>query len=285
MIAAERLDVSVEWAPLLRGEIRLDRAEFVSPQITLVRAADGRVSWDFAGDTAAPVPQAQTTEETGDTASGPFLVGFDRAAISDGGPALDRSGGAGHNHRHGTRRRAFPSLRHGPGNARGLRRGGRAPARGHDRHRGCRALAGGSGAPDLRRAVLVRGAAAFDGRLSLTPALDGTFTLEATDLAPLLALAGAAMPELPEGVGRDRMAAAGRVTLTDAGSVHLRDGMVTLDDNELGVALDLLPGGERPTLRGTVSGGILTLASGSDGDGRGRWRVGRRVFGMVHRSH
>jgi AsmA protein len=105
------------------------------------------------------------------------------------------------------------------------------------------------------------GRAAFDGRLSLTPALDGTFTLEATDLAPLLALAGAAMPELPEGVGRDRMAAAGRVTLTDAGSVHLRDGTVTLDDNELGVALDLLPGGERPTLRGTVSGGILTLAS------------------------
>jgi AsmA protein len=52
MIAAERLDVSVEWAPLLRGEIRLDRAEFVSPQITLVRAADGRVSWDFGPRTA-----------------------------------------------------------------------------------------------------------------------------------------------------------------------------------------------------------------------------------------
>jgi uncharacterized protein involved in outer membrane biogenesis len=32
MIAAERLDVSVEWAPLLRGEIRLDRAEFVAPR-------------------------------------------------------------------------------------------------------------------------------------------------------------------------------------------------------------------------------------------------------------
>jgi AsmA protein len=40
------------------------------------------------------------------------------------------------------------------------------------------------------------------------------------------------MPQLPSGAGRDRIAANGQITLTDAGSVHLRDGHgVTLDDN------------------------------------------------------
>jgi AsmA protein len=64
------------------------------------------------------------------------------------------------------------------------------------------------------------------------------------------------MPDLPQGAGRDRIAAGGHVTLTDAGSVHLRDGTVSLDDNELLVALDMQPGADRPTVRGTVSGGI-----------------------------
>jgi AsmA protein len=57
------------------------------------------------------------------------------------------------------------------------------------------------------------------------------------------------------------------VTLTDAGSVHLRDGTVSLDDNELIVALDMLPGADRPTLRGTVSGGILLAATAATGAG------------------
>jgi AsmA protein len=261
LLAAERLDVSVEWAPLLRGEIRLDRAEFVAPRITLVRAADGRVSWDFAGDTAAPVPQAQTTEETGDTASGPFLVGFDRAAISDGELRWIDQAAPGTITVTGLD--AVLSLPSGTAQATleaSAEVDGR-PLEATIAIAGVAPLLEGQVRPTSAALSWSGGRAAFDGRLSLTPALDGTFTLEATDLAPLLALAGAAMPELPEGVGRDRMAAAGRVTLTDAGSVHLRDGMVTLDDNEVGVALDLLPGGERPTLRGTVSGGILTLAS------------------------
>jgi AsmA protein len=107
----------------------------------------------------------------------------------------------------------------------------------------------------------------------LTPALEGAVAFEATDLGPLLALAGAAMPALPSGAGRDRIAANGQITLTDAGSVHLREGTITLDDNMLGVALDMVPGEDRPMIRGTVSGGVLSFMPSGGGGGLERGPV------------
>jgi AsmA protein len=260
MITAERLDVSVEWAPLLRGEIRLDRAEFVAPQITLVRAADGRVSWDFAGADTPPAPDTSAAEDVSDTASGPFLIGFDRAAITNGALRwIDETTSqtvtvtdlnAVLSLPTGTSRASVEASADIDGRALevDLSLDGVAP------------FLSGEVRPATAALSWAGGQASFDGRLSLTPALDGTITFEATDLGPLLAVAGAAMPALPLGAGRDRIAASGQITLTDAGSIHLRDGAVSLDDNELVVALDMVQGDARPMIRGTVSGGIFTLA-------------------------
>jgi AsmA protein len=261
LISAERLDVSVEWVPLLRGEIRLDRAEFVAPRITLVRAADGRVSWDFAEGAADPAPATAASEATDDTASGPFLVGFDRAAISDGEVRwIDEAASrtitvAGLD--------AVLSLPSGTARAT-LEASAVVDGRPLDvalSIEGVAPFLAGQVRPASAMLTWTGGRTEFEGRLSPTPALDGTMEFDATDLGPLLALAGASAPQLPQGAGRDRIAAAGQVTLTDAGSLHLRDGTVSLDDNELIVALDLVPGADRPTVRGTVSGGILTIGS------------------------
>jgi AsmA protein len=264
MIAAERLDVSVEWAPLLRGEVRLDRAEFVSPRITLVRAADGRVSWDF-GDAGAPDADAAApvSDASGGPASGPFLIGFDRAAISGGEVRwIDQTTG-----RTITVTGLEAVLSLPTANSRATVEAS-ADVDGRNLQvemsvEGVAPLLSGQVRPLTAQLAWTGGQASFDGVLSLSPALDGTIDLDATDLSPLLALAGATMPDLPQGAGRDRIAAGGHVTLTDAGSVHLRDGTLSLDDNDLLLALDMQPGEERPTLRGTVSGGTVTLGSGA----------------------
>ncbi|WP_284261260.1 AsmA-like C-terminal region-containing protein, partial [Roseicyclus amphidinii] len=75
----------------------------------------------------------------------------------------------------------------------------------------------------------------------------------------------AAMPDLPQGFGRDRLALSGRVTLTEEGSAHLREGRVALDDTALAVALDITPGADRPMIRGTVSGARLVLPEAQGG--------------------
>jgi AsmA protein len=262
LLTAERLDVSVEWAPLLRGEIRLDRAEFVAPRITLMRASDGRVSWDFAeGETTAP-PTGGASPEASAPAPGPFLIGFDRAVISDGelrwideaaAQAVTVTGlDAVLSLPSGTARATLEASADLDGRRleAALAVDGVAP------------LLAGQVRPATAALTWEGGQASFEGRLSLTPALDGTFAVDAADLSPLLAIAGAAVPALPEGAGRDRIAAEGQITLTDAGTVHLREGVVSLDGNEFRVALDMQPGEARPAVRGTVSGGVITVASG-----------------------
>ncbi len=113
------------------------------------------------------------------------------------------------------------------------------------------------------------GSARFDGRAELTPAFSGDLQVDATDLGPLLAILGAAMPDLPQGYGRDRLALAGQVTLTEAGTAHLRDARLTLDDTQLTLALDLTPGADRPMIRGTVTGARLVLPADGPAGGQG----------------
>jgi AsmA protein len=265
LIAAERLDVSVEWAPLLRGEIRLDRAEFVGPRITLVRAADGRVSWDFS-------PEA---EPTGDAAAGPSedgggapaLIGFDRAAIT--GAEVRWIDEVASRTITVTDLDAVLSLPSGTARATleaAAQVDGRA-LRADVSVDGVAPLLAGQVRPVVVRVSWDGGEAGFDGRLSLTPALDGAFSVDAADLGPILSLVGAAMPDLPRGAGRDRIALSGQVTVSDAGSVHLRNGALALDDNALTVELDMLPGADRPLLRGTVTGDAFSLAAGAASGG------------------
>jgi hypothetical protein len=134
-------------------------------------------------------------------------------------------------------------------------------------------LLAGRGAPGLGGAVLGGGQATFEGRLSLTPALDGDDRFRGDRSRPASCVAGAAMPALPR--RRARPDRGERPDHPDGCRVGPpARGRITLDDNELVVALDMVPGEDRPMIRGTVSGGILTFmpirwrgaaAGGADG--------------------
>jgi AsmA protein len=261
LIAAEALSLRVPWSAVLSGEVLIDEITLVAPQITLVRAADGRVSWALAAEATSDAGPATAPAETRN-------IGITSVRISDGSFAyIDSTTGQ--------------TLRIAELDARlGLPADGPATVEGMAEVNGTAlTLAATLGAPRalmdgatslLDVALDWRGGSArFDGRAELAPAFSGDLQVDATALDPLLAILGAAMPDLPQGYGRDRLALAGQVTLTEAGTAHLRDGRLTLDDTQLTLALDLTPGAERPMIRGTVTGARLVLPSDGPATGGG----------------
>ena len=100
----------------------------------------------------------------------------------------------------------------------------------------------------------------FKGRLGLTPpAAEGDLRADLSDLRALAALTGAAVPAVPEGLGRSTRTLAGRLTLAPAGTLHLRQGAATLDGNSLTVAADLAFDGPRPRISAQIDAGALVL--------------------------
>ncbi|MBF9060403.1 AsmA family protein [Rhodobacterales bacterium HKCCSP123] len=260
LIAAEALSVRVPWSAILAGEVQIDEITLVAPEITLVRAADGRVSWALSEASA---------ETDADAPAGPARPLTITAAEISNGTLTWRDEAAGQELRIAglDARLALPA-------------DGSASVAGEARVNGTALTleADVAGLPDLLEGGLgdldmaldwSGGAVRFAGRVALAPALDGEVSVEATDLGPLLAILGAAMPALPQGFGRDRLALTGRVTLTEEGSAHLREGRLSLDETALSLALDVTRGDERPMIRGTVSGARLVLPEGDGGGSSG----------------
>lgn len=268
LIAAEALSVRVPWSAILSGEVQIDEVTLVRPEITLVRAADGRVSWAMSDAAASPGEGASA--ETSGAGRRPLAIS---AAEITGGALTWRDEGAGESLRISglDARLALPA--DSPASIEAA-----AVVNGTDLALAAEitdvpALLDGGLSALSASLDWSGGAARYAGQVGLAPALDGRVEIDTTDLGPLAAMVGAAMPALPQGYGRDRLALDGQVTLTNAGTAHLRDARLALDDTALDLALDLTPGDARPMIRGTVSGARLTLpqggasTSGSDGVG------------------
>lgn len=256
MLSAAALSVRLPWSAVFDGAPQIDEITLIGPQITLVRAADGRASWEIAGN-AAPAAGTQSTAPT---------VTIETAGITDGTLRyIDAAAGQRVELTEIDARLSLP--RDGA-----LSLAGRATAQGVplsftlDLAALADLMAG-----RLSGAALgldwAGGTARFDGAVGLTPVLEGTFSLDATDLAPVAGLAGIAMPDLPQGLGAGRVALSGQVALSDAGSAHLREGRLQLDDTALALALDLTQGPERPLIRGTITADRLALPGGDQGGG------------------
>lgn len=111
----------------------------------------------------------------------------------------------------------------------------------------------------------------FDGRAGLMPlSAEGRLEADLGDLSALSALLGIERPALPQGFGRDSVQVAGEVTLTPAGSAHLREGRIVLDGKAITGDLDLTQGAERPRLVARLATGDLAIAENvADGTGAG----------------
>jgi len=266
LIAAEALSVRLPWAAVLSGNVQIDEITLIAPDITLVRGDDGQASWDMGtatgtatgtgtGASGAPEPTAP---------NGTRAFGITAAEITRGSfTYVDRQSGQRLRIADLDVRLGLPAT--GPatidgsaavnGTALSLVATLGAP----------RALAAGALSPVEAALDWQGGVAGFEGMIGLTPAFDGALEVDATDLGPLLAILGAAMPDLPQGYGRERLALTAQATLTNEGTAHLRNGRLTLDSTELALELDITQGPDRPMIRGAVSGARLSLpAAGAD---------------------
>jgi AsmA protein len=275
MLRAEGLSIALDMAALIGGEVKITGIRAEAPRLLLERARDGRENWVFGGQNGGSAAPGMPGEGT------PFTL--DLAEVTDGsftfvdqgtGTRIDLTGLDGQIRIPafaGEASFALTAVMNGQDLALEGKIGAFAP------------FLDGKVVP-LDLALKAGGAdLAFGGRAGWNPlAAEGDLTADLGDLAALSALVGAAAPDLPAGLGAGGITAAGRLTVTDKMSVHLRGGTLTLDDNRLTVDADLTTGGERPKLSAQVAAGTLSLAGligGQGGDIGGGARGGTQAAG------
>ncbi|QXT39294.1 AsmA family protein [Gymnodinialimonas ceratoperidinii] len=254
LISADKVNVGVAWSGLLSGNIHVNRAVFEGASITLVRAEDGSLSWEADEEASVGEPRAARR------------FGLEEAIIRDAQVRFeDREAGTDLSVTALNATLRLPDS-DGAGMVSGTAQVNGVPMELETTIDGVAGLIAGEARPMQARLVWPEGRLAFDGTFGVDAAAAGRVELSAQDLSPLAALAGQDLPELPEGFGRDHVALAGEVRRAREGSLHLRDATLQLDETILQVAADLVPGEVRPMLRGTITGGEVSLPSALSGD-------------------
>ena len=261
MVQAEGLSISLDLAALIGGDVKITGVEAINPKIVLERSAKGAENWVFGGEAGGTVSAA--TPGVGQ----PFTL--DKASVSGGALVFaDHAAGVRYEVSGIEATAAIPRYT-GPAtidmaavmNGQSFTLTGKVGAFQDF-------LDGKLVDSDLQ---LIAGAAevGFKGTAGLGPEAKGMLSADLGDLAAISALAGMAAPKLPEGLGASDVQVAGAVTLTTAGSLHLRAGAVVLDGNKLAMDADLVTAGERAKLSAKVTAAALDLAGVSGGQGGG----------------
>ncbi|MCF8487216.1 MAG: AsmA family protein [Rhodobacteraceae bacterium] len=262
MVQATALDIGIDMSALIDGQVRITGIRAENPRILLERARDGRENWVFGGPgngTASPGMAGEGTPFTLDLAeiSGGSFRFVDHGAGSD--IALTSVSGT-------ARIPSFTGAAAFDFTASMNGQEAKIVAKLSDFKS---FLEGRLVGLDLQ---LAAGAAqvGFDGRGGWNPmALEGNLTADLADLAAITRLVGAARPDLPQGLGAGSVSVAGKVTVTQKASLHLRGGSLGLDGNRLQVEADLTTDGPRPKLSAQVTTGALSLVGLSGGQGGG----------------
>lgn len=256
MLTAERLAMGLSLPALIQGEVRITTVEASGARLLLERSAKGQANWDFAAAQAGAAPVA------GGAAPTPFSV---EKALLDGAALvwIDHAAGS----RTEVQDIALDLRAPDPNGPVKLSLGAKFSGQAFE----VEATAGDFAAALDGKVVAVKATAAlgdatlgFDGRAGYAPlAAEGRVTGDLSDAGLMAALAGS----LPEGLGARVRKVEGNVTLAPAGSVHLREGVVTLDDNTLQVVADVTFDGPRPIVAAQIDTGVLRVPglTGSSG--------------------
>ena len=264
MFQAEALEIAVDMAALIGGEARITAVTALGPELVLERARDGRENWMFGGDSGGTV--------SADTPGVGQAFTLDKAVLTGGRLVfVDHGTGQRLDLRDLAVRTAIPDF-DGPVTLALAAALNGQPFEAEVTLGRFRAFLDGALGP-VRLALRSGSAeAVFDGQAGWNPmAAKGDLEADLGQLAELAALAGATAPRLPKGLGAGGVTVQGEVTLTEAGSAHLRGGTVRLDETVLAVDADLTPGEARPKLAAKVVAGALNLgaALGQSGGGAG----------------
>ena len=263
MFQAESLNIEINASALLGGEIRILGLRATAPQILLERAKDGRENWVFGGggsggevSTNTPsVGRAYTLDEA--FISGATLRFVDHG--TDQNVTLDKVDAS----------LAIPDFT-GPAQLSIT-----AVMAGQTIDLTAEAgvfsaFAEGRIVPLTLKAGIGGSDISFAGVGGWSPmAAEGDLVADLSDLGAVMALAGAAAPDLPEGFGAQALAVSGKLTLDAAGAAYLRGAVIRADGNELTGDLDLKPGKDRPKLSAQLRAGALSLAGLAGGQGGG----------------
>lgn len=278
MLRAARMEIGLDAAAMIRGEVQVTALVIEAPRIVLERSAEGDANWEFGPPALAPGGSALDASAPGSSAgdgapkASPGLppISLARLEVTEGSLVwIDHSAGTRTELSGIALETAVPDLE-GP-----VALDLSAVLNGQP-------FALTARVPSLRPAVegqvgglifgLTAGAArvAFDGRAGLAPlAAEGKVDADLADLKSLSTLAGIAAPDLPQGLGRSSLTLAGQMTLTPSGSLHLRGATVGLDANRIGLDADVTPGAPRPRIVASVTAGRLDLSALSGGESGG----------------
>lgn len=253
LLAAEVLDLSVDLAGLIGGDIRVRRFEARGARVVLERDAEGRANWVFEGLGGSGGTGTAPAGGTGGALS------LDQVQIRDASVrVIDRAAGLDLTIDGLDADLTLPDFA-GPG---ALTLAGRHAGQSFTAEAQIAAVQGfleGQVTPLTLTGTVAGARIGFDGRVGLEPlALDGRATFAAPALAPLLALAGQSGPEPLPAAARP-LDFAGQVTIAPSGSIHLREATLAAGATRLQMGLDIATDGPRPRITGQVAAGALDL--------------------------
>lgn len=257
MFAADSLTIEINASALFGGEVQILGLRAVRPQILLERDKDGRGNWDLAAGSAGGTSAGTAFSLTEGRIEGGTIRYLDHASGRDvtldgveaslkvpdfAGPfTLDASALSGGQ---------AVTLAAEAGVFSAFAEGRVVPLT-------LSAAVGGSGLT-------------FDGRAGWAPfAAEGALVADLKDLPALGAALGVDLSAPPRGLGAERLAVSGQLTLDGSGAAYLRAATIAADGNELVGDLDLTPGEKRPKLSAQLRGGPLDLAGLAGGTGGG----------------
>ncbi|MDG1282414.1 MAG: AsmA family protein [Pseudorhodobacter sp.] len=274
LLVAEGLAIGVDLAALIGGTIRVTKVEAMGPQILLERNAKGQANWEFGA------PAASGTSGASGASATATPITLDHGLIQGGSLRyID----------HGTNTRLhltdiaaevkLPDFNGPVTLSLAAQKDGRnllvdaELARFSDFLAGRvtnAALSGGVGDSGFK----------YDGLLGTAPFVaEGEITADLADLGSIMGLVGLPAPVLPQGLGAQTRKISGKVTRTAKNTMHLRGGVIVLDDNRLEGDADVTLEGDRPTITASIKAGALDLSALGGGAGGGGASTGAQSDG------
>ncbi|MCV2894105.1 AsmA family protein [Lentibacter sp. XHP0401] len=260
LLKAEALNIGVGAAAALRREVDIRQIELVSPEINLITAKDGRVSWTF-GETVEAVDG-----DSGSTGVTPFSLA--RASVTGGTVLIeDRMAGTREQITGLDAELSLPELS-GPATlkASGVRGGAALSV---DAKAGnARDLIAGRLTPVVASFSTGGGSARFDGRMTRGLEAAGQLSVSASNTSKFMQSLGLGAADVPRGMGQaiDMNAA---FTFSGGEVVNLRGMTLNLDQNTLTGDADIRLSGARPRITAKLAAGALDFTSLAASGGSG----------------
>ncbi|PLL11523.1 AsmA family protein [Tabrizicola sp. TH137] len=265
MLVAEGMAIGIDANAFWGGALRITGLELTRPEILIEVSEEGVGNWVFGG--------AQGGTATADMAGAQTPFTLDLGVIREGNIGFIDHGTGRAVQLTGVDLEARLAAYDGPFEMTLSAEAGGQPVTLDLVLAAFRAAYEGGVSPVTLAATAGAASIGFEGRAGMMPvSAEGRLEADLADLSALSALLGMERPALPQGFGRDSVQVAGDVTLTAAGSVHLRAGRIVLDGTAITGDLDLTPGEDRPRLVARLATGDLAIAenvAGGTGAGEG----------------